>query len=115
MADQIHTPLAPPPTILSGEEVYELIMGKIEPELTESQRPNLDEKYKNEMPEDNKTRLARYQKAFEQYDIDYKAYMEALEDSVRRYQTALRKDVEHDATLDDEVGLTSIESQLFSI
>ncbi len=114
MSDQTQTTTVPP-KLLTGEQVYNLIMQAIEPELTTDQRSVLDEKYKGETPEQAKERVVRYRKAFEMYDIAYQKYMEELATAVRGYQTALRRDIEQGAKEKDSTGLTSIESALSTL
>jgi hypothetical protein len=60
---------------LTGDELYNLLMLDIEPELTTALLPTLDEKYKDEAPEESKARAERYEKAFAEYDKKFEEYV----------------------------------------
>lgn len=62
-------------TIPTGQEIYDYLMAKIEPELVTSAIPTLDEKYKGETPEEKTERKQRYKVSFEKY---HKAFDEWL-------------------------------------
>ena len=49
---------------LSAEQVYDVIMGQIEPDLVSDAIASLDEKYKDELPDDRQARMERYSLAF---------------------------------------------------
>ena len=110
MADQT-TPIGPP-KIPEGNELYNQLMSKIEPDLMTDQLPLLDEKYKGETPEAAKIRSDRYEKAFAEYDKQLASYLGALGGKVREYQTTARKSVEHEERVKEEQQLTGIEQQM---
>ncbi len=64
----------PRPDIPGGLEVYDNIMGEIDEDLTSKGSKKLDEKYKNETPEQTKARAARYDAARDEYDRRYEAW-----------------------------------------
>lgn len=103
-----------PPPIPSGEEVYNMLMEKIEPELMTAQIPLLQEKYKDETPEDAKVRAERYRKAFEEYDKKYAEYQLTIDSSVRVFSHDVLKGAETIATTDDTSALQNIESAISS-
>lgn len=101
-----------PPKVLSGEEVYDMIMGQIEPELTKAQMPLLEEKYKDESPEDRKKRQERYQKAFIEYDKRYSQYQLTMSSSLRVYRHDVMANAEVVANDAQQGSLSDIESQI---
>lgn len=66
--------LPQPPPILGGRELYDAIMGQIEPELTTAGLATLDQLYADETPEQKKQRAARYNAAFAEYEKRFKQY-----------------------------------------
>ena len=83
------TPLPPPPAppkIPTGRELYDALMGHIEPELVTDASKLLDEKYKDETPEHHAARMKRYDLAFERYEESYREYMATLDAQVVRYR-----------------------------
>ncbi|MEK7591049.1 MAG: hypothetical protein AAB489_02470 [Patescibacteria group bacterium] len=75
-----------PPAIPTGQELYDSIMGHIEPELTTSALPLLAEHYQNETPEEATARKQRYELAFERYDQAYDGYIQTLHAQADRYR-----------------------------
>ncbi len=75
-----------PPKIPSGQEIYDMIMSQIEPELVSENLPTLEEKYKDEPEEKKQERLKKYEKAFEEYDKAYELYISDIREKVRRYR-----------------------------
>ena len=104
-----------PPNIEAGSEVYDRIMGGIEPELTNAQMPLLAEKYQDETPEQATARAQRYQKAFEEYDRQYAAYLENMDAQVRSFEKGLIDSVEQDDRGGDQSSITGIEAQMNAI
>lgn len=99
----------------SGEEIYDALMGQIEPELTTAEQLLLEEKYKDEPPGQRVARLERYRKAFEEYDRHYAAYMRQMESSVQRYRHTLQTSVEQAAKQDDATAMRSLEGQISAL
>ena len=98
--------------IPTGDELYNLLMGGIEPDLTTDQLPLLDEKYAAETPEQAKIRAARYEKAFAEYDKQLNAYLAKLEAKVREYQSAARQSVENEERQKEGQALSGIEDAI---
>lgn len=84
------TPTPTPTAALSPEEIYNLLMDGIEPALTTYNLPLLDGMYMDETPEEHEARIATYEKAFVEFDKQYKRYMEGWEN----YYMSLRKKAE---------------------
>jgi Skp family chaperone for outer membrane proteins len=101
--------------IPTGDELYNQLMSGIEKDLTTDQLPLLDEKYKNETPDQAEARAARYEKAFAEYDKQLAAYLAQLEAKVRSYQNAARKSLEHEEHEKDEKELSGLEQAISSI
>jgi hypothetical protein len=68
------------------EELFDLLMGSIEPELTSAQIPLLDAKYKDETPEEKKLRGERYAAAFAQFEQTFALLMEAWDRSLAAFR-----------------------------
>lgn len=100
--DDMSTPIAP--VLPSGRQIYDTIMGGIEPELVSSTIDELNERYKDEPPAQKAERKARYEAAFAEYDVRYKAYIHQLGEQVHEYRRAsLRSTEERDRRQEDDV------------
>ena len=55
------------PPVIAPDELYDRIMGSIDPELTTAGLAGLREKYANETPQEKAARAERYTRAFEEY------------------------------------------------
>lgn len=106
---------ATPPSIPQGNEVYDMLMAKIEPDLVTTQLPLLDAKYKNETPAEAKSRSERYEKAFAEYDKQMEEYLANLRTQVRVYQSTARASVEHEERAKEEQELTGLEQAMSAI
>ena len=80
------TQTAMSPTV---EEVYNLIMREIEPELTTDMLPTLGELYPDETPQEWKKRQERYQRAFALYETRFTALMDQWKQDIVRARDAL--------------------------
>lgn len=68
------------------EDVYDYLMGAIEPELTRAQIPLLDAKYQNETPEQKKARGERYAAAFAQFEHAFETLVMLWNNSLEAFQ-----------------------------
>ena len=93
-----------PPKIPTGQEVYDAIMGYIDPDLTTEGLKMLDQKYKGETPADFEARKKRYVLAYERYEQAYQGYMETLHAQVTRFH----RDSVQKLELDDREQETDI-------
>lgn len=98
--------------IPTGDELYDMIMKGIEPDLTTGQIPLLDAKYKNETPEEAAVRAERYKKAFAEYDLQLSAYLVKLHAKVRECQSTARNSIEKDERIKEGRALSGIESAI---
>ena len=83
---QTQNPLVAP-SIPSGQEIYDRIMGTIEPELLSQELPLLTDKYADETADAKKRRLARYARAFSAYDDAYGAFAADTSQKVHAYRS----------------------------
>lgn len=87
MQTDTHSGQAPePPPIPTGRELYDSIMGHIEPELTTAALPLLVEHYQSETPGEAAVRKQRYELAFERYEQAYSGYIQTLQTQADRYR-----------------------------
>ncbi len=115
MSDQSASPAADDMRIPTGDELYSMLMGRIEPDLTVDQLPLLDEKYKDETPEQAKARSVRYEKAFAEYDRQLADYLAKLQAKVRGYQSTARKSLENADRSKESRGLSTLEQTISSL
>src|SRR3989344_4069342 len=73
-------------TIPTGQELYDSLMGHIEPDLTSEGLKVLDQKYANETPVQTTERKKKYELAFERYEQAYQGYIETLHAQATRYR-----------------------------
>ncbi len=110
--------LFPEPTIpleLTGEQVFDVIMGAIEPELTSSQVDGLTEKYANETAEEKQAREERYNKAYEEYDRRFALFQAALDAKANEvHRTALRS-LESEDRAAEQTDLANLEATLSTL
>ena len=87
-------------------------MKEIEPDLVSHPSPPLAEKYKDETPVQKEERGKRYAKAFEEYDVRYKAYLMEQQSRVHTFKRDTLRFFEASAGKDDADNLQSLESKL---
>jgi len=106
---QTTTPPALPPLFFGEHALYNFIMEQIEPELTTTGTKTLDEKYKNETPEERKVRAVRYEKAFKLYDQRFSEYNAYWNKQMKDHQTAVMKNLEIESLTHDEADAAALE------
>ena len=95
---------------LTLEQLYDLIMGQIEPDLVTAQIPLLDAKYANETPEEKRARGERYAEAFALFEQTFGAMTHSWEQAISAYRedaisaTAERSAKEDSKLLEDLGG-----------
>ena len=88
------------PTVLrgvkipTGDEVYDSIMRKIEPELLTKNLKKLDTPYREETAPERTKRYQRYSMAFVEYKKIYQAWAERLGEAMKSYKRALHRTAE---------------------
>lgn len=103
-----------PPVIPSGAEIYNMLMKQIEPELTTDQMALLNEKYKDQPPAEVKARVARYNRAFNEYDRRFEEYVVLLKEQVNSYRKLVISRAEAEMQVEEETQLQSLESNISS-
>lgn len=93
-----------------AEEVYDMVMGEIEPDLMLANIPLLDETYKSETPEQHESRMQRYAVAYKKFDIEIAKFMIDVDGKVRATQRQALQEKESAAKADDQNALNSIAS-----
>lgn len=99
-----------PPTIPSGAQIYDMIMGQIEPELTTDQTARLEQIAAGETPAQIKKRAQRYKRAFEEYDKRFESYVASLREQVHSYQRIVAQRCEQEEHEAETVALQNLES-----
>ncbi len=119
MADQTQTSQAstkasfpPLPPVFQGDDLYDQIMGEIEPELVSSVYDTLEEKYKNETPDEKSARQARYDKAFTEYERRFSLYTSEWNGKLRTFQSGVIHALEADDRDEDSALMTQLETAL---
>ncbi|MBT4119813.1 MAG: hypothetical protein HOG89_03810 [Candidatus Peribacter sp.] len=103
-----------PPQLQGGAEVYNMIMGKIEPDLTSDMIDTLDEKYAGETEEEKVERMKKYAAAFIEYQKQFEAYMNDKKAEVKSFGRGLNQSIETDSTNKEASILDDLESQFSS-
>ena len=96
--------------IPSGQQVYDAIMGRIEPELQSTNLPYLAERHQGETPLQKKSRMKRYTKAFKDYDKQYKAWITEVRKKVEVRREQAFKTAEQRQRTSDDTAMTTLES-----
>lgn len=101
------------PPLLSGDELYDMLMGSIEPELTTAAIEKLPAQYANETPANRKERADRYARAFAEYDRRYSEYQSRWSIQYADYKRQALASLENDERADEaSVDLANIEAQM---
>jgi len=93
-----------------AEEVYDMVMGEIEPDLMLANIPLLEETYKSETIEQHESRMQRYAVAYKKFDIEIAKFMVDIDGKVRMTQRKALQEKESAAKQDDQNALNSIAS-----
>jgi hypothetical protein len=102
------------PEVISGRELYDSIMNRIEPELTSANYPKIRELTANETTEQRKKRAERYIKAFAEYDRRFNREELRWQDQFIRYRRASMAELEQESAGVDRSYITSLESAISS-
>lgn len=99
----------------TGEDVYNMLMAQIEPELTTDVLPTLDQKYATETPEEKEVRYARYADAYARYDVAYAQWATALRHDVDALRRDALRSTEHEDRNIEANTLSSMDTQIASL
>lgn len=103
------------PIRMTADEIFDAIMGDIEPELTSAQIGTLKEKYKDETEAEKKMRGERYIKAYAEFDKRYAEVHAKLQGKARSFHLEAMRSVESKDKKEEAANLESIESSLTSL
>jgi len=95
----------------TGEEIYDSIMQKIEPELVNANLKALDAPYQGESEAEHKTRYERYSRAFAAYKVEYQKWVTNLRQAVGAYKKAVMKASEGAEKEEEAMLLKNLEDQ----
>lgn len=100
------------PVIPNPNKLYNELMWHIEPELTSGVIPTLEEKYKNETPEQAEARAERYNQAYEKFQKALLAYFDRLNAKIREYGKQALTSLEKIEREEEENVLKQMESDM---
>lgn len=103
---------AQPLVFPTGTELYDQIMGPIEPELLSANIPHLDEKYTEESEGDRKKRYERYTNAYAKYDEQYAKWEADMKNKVHLYRKSAFRSAEAKSRKEEIVLLQKIEEDI---
>jgi hypothetical protein len=103
-----------PPPVLRGQELYDLIMGQIEPDLLSVNVDGLAARYVQQTPEERSERAQRYRNAFSEYERRLTEYQRQWDEQLRTYKRLAIAYIEHQAQSGEVTDLQSIESSLLA-
>ncbi len=96
----------------TGQEIYDRLMSKIEPELVLGNLKKLDAPYKKETAANRKKRYARYGKAFKEYRTQYKVWLARVNTAIAAYKRAVVKASEKVSKKKEDAALADLEKQM---
>jgi hypothetical protein len=93
-----------------AEELYNLLMVDIEPDLLIENIPGLDAKYAGETPEQHTARMQRYDAAYKKFDEEFNKFMVDVDHKVRTTRRDSLHEKEQEARKDEENTINSLAS-----
>jgi len=101
-----------PPYVPTPEELYDFLMGQIEPELTLASIPGLQRKYREETEQERQARMGRYKKAYAAYEQALAQYTKDLEQRTSMYRREAFASAEVRAQKQEENRLADLEASI---
>lgn len=101
-----------PPPILTSDELYDSIMGRIEPELVTANQELVDELIKYDTSEERKERAARYERAFKTFEEEFKKEQAAWDQSFHAYKQSVLATLHDFSRERDEKSIERISSSI---
>jgi len=98
--------------IPTAQELYDLWMSQIEPELVTANIDHVDERHAGETPEERKARYARYAEAFQMFDDHRKAVDLAVRKRCSEYTRQMDKAAEREQGTLDKATLDSLDTAI---
>lgn len=93
----------------TGADVYDSIMGNIEPDLLSSNIEKLDAQYEGETEEQRQARYDRYEQAYARYDEEYAIWEANLQQDVVAYRRAALQSAEAESRSEEQNVLAQLE------
>lgn len=93
-----------------AEQVYDMLMARIDSDLLLANLPNLDAQYAGESAEEHESRMQRYRVSYEKFDEAFHAFMNGVNGSVRTAQRSALRQKEEQAVSEEQNTLTSLAS-----
>ena len=93
-----------------SKQLYNAIMADIEPDLLLEHIPLLDELYADETQADHAARVARYEEAYEKFDVALQQFMGEVHEEVRVSRREALKTKELRDRAEEQTTLTHLES-----
>lgn len=93
-----------------AEEVYDMIMGKIDEDLLLANIPGLDEKYAGESEQEREARLARYQEAYKTFDEELSDFMSGVHAKTRQSKKDALKEKEEADRVEESGAIEELEA-----
>ncbi len=113
MPDDQNPPAGSIPPILTGPELYDSIMGEIEEDLMNDNLEVTKQVMAEALPEDRAEMLARYDKAFSEYDKRAAQYEKDWGAQLHTYKRTTMHSLEEQTRNEDEAPLMQeIEAQM---
>lgn len=96
----------------SGQEVYDMLMKTIEPELLTRNLNSLDAPYATETPKQRKARYKRYANAFARYKELFSKWQSNVKTTVRKVKRSVIQSKERMHRLEEEKTLQALAAQM---
>lgn len=93
-----------------AQEIYDLLMADIEPELLLEVIPTLDTKYKGESKDEHEERMERYQDAYAKFDEESAGFMQRVHENAKRTRHDAMQAEENADRAEEQSELNSIEA-----
>ena len=101
-----------PPPLMSGDELYDSIMGSIEPDLLLSNMPQVVLAMEHDSEEAKAERIERYNRAFAEYDRRLKEHKEDWDRAYGQYRRASMENLHAFVSAAEAARMTDIEQEL---
>ena len=101
-------------TSLTGQALYDSIMGDIEPELLTKNMPRISAMIAKDTPEERKARAERYTAAFAEYEKRFAARNEDWQRTFRTFKRTASRVLEGVVVEKEQGDLSSLEASMAS-
>jgi len=108
-------PTSAPQLEQAGEDVYNALMGGIEPDLLTFNLPLLEEKYKNETSEQRASRYRHYEEAYAAYDKMFEEWNAQYQEKVKARKRQALASAEAKNREEEQPLLADIEAKMTAI